>query len=402
MLQKKKKKQILDYHYTEKARKTTSKEPERETEIDGKINFYFQDEVKGIQGTYTVDLDLSQIFTLVIDCLQFNKETFLPSMQSNLEMSELMYSDTKSNLSVIDKRELELDIEKMKAYVKFLTNSVRDFDIEVKPLLASSANLIVDKLDLNSDNYRRKHNLITDFIAVLKRYIPINLVYTLNINSACLCNKPPKTYITTQEGSKMCPMCKVEINVYDTNRSSAIPKTAYDDWTIFHNAISTFQGMQTKMLPNDLEKKLDNYFVQQNLPVGHDVRKQPHIEKGKKEGTSRHIMSQALIAIGYESYLNDLLLIMSNYWGWILPNIERHMDEIQKRYYQSKVPYNEFKSDRKSSLGAQYRLFQILYSMDFDVDASDFKLVMTPTLQREYNDIWSQVAQKLGWAWKSL
>lgn len=365
------------------------------------IEFFFENSVKGIQGTYGADLDLSQMYALVLDCLEYNEKEFLPSLEEGITAAKKEYEAEKDSLSIIEKKAMMREIDEMQLYIDFFHTSVQSFEKATKTLIENYNTLEkIEYIDFKSELFKKKHILINQFIDITKKYIPLNLTLSLNLKSPCLCLKT-KTFQMVN-GSKMCPVCKVEINVYDTNRVAAIPKTAYDDWSIFYIAIQNFQGIHSKTLPADLEEKLDEYFSEQNLPVGREIRKQSVIENGKKAGTSRTIMQEALIAIKYENYLGDLLLIMSNYWGWILPNIDRHIAEIYDKYEQSKTFYHLYKADRKSSLGAQFRLFQILYSMGFDVDASDFKLVMTPQLQQEYNEIWSRVATSLGWKWKQL
>lgn len=401
MFQRKKKNNILNMQNENISSKNTVRVEKEATNI---IQFFYENNVKGIQGTYSHDLDLKQIYMLVLDCIQYNVVEFLPGMKKGWEEGTKELMKNGAGYSLIEKNEKIKDVEKMSNYVKFLTNAITDFERETKLIIEEHAKIALkdEKMDFNSNDFRQKHVYIDEFINITKKYIPINLLREIEIKSVCLCSKPPKTFLNVGEGCKVCPICKAEINIYDTNRTAAIPKTSYDDWSNFEKAIQTFQGIQSKALPDDLEEKLDYYFEEQGLPIGKDVRKKPQIEKGRKEGTSRSIMQQALISIGYIHLVGDLLLIMSNYWGWALPMIDRHIDEIQRRFELSKPYYHLYKGDRKSSLGAQFRLFQILYSMHFDVDASDFKLVMTPDLQREYNKIWSKVAESLEWDWKPL
>lgn len=375
----------------------------KETSKTCEIKIFEENGEKGIEGNYCMDLDLEQIYIIVNQCLREKKNLFLPIISKELDDCKANYRKNFEEYTQVQLKEKYSEIQDLQLKLDFLNNCMENFDIKAKEILEEYKILPEpkDKIDIHSEEYITRHNCIKNFLEMTKIFIPVNITHDLNIKSICLCVKPPKNFETVGEGCKVCPVCGYEITVFDTNRTAATPKTSYDDWGNFEKAIQNFQGLQCKPIPENLEEKLDNYFRDQGLPIGKDIREKPLNENGKKDGTSRPIMLQALNAVGYTE-TTTIQLIMANYWGWSLPNLSRYMDEIQNRYEQSKPYYYLFKDNRKSSLGAQFRLYQILFSINFEVDTNDFKLVMTPDLQRDYNNKWGPVASALGWKWKPL
>ena len=380
----------------------TVKSKEKEATKSYDIKIFTDNEEKGIEGNYHKDLDISQIFTLAIHCIRENREIFLPILENERQYKKEKIEKFGKTFTYNKLKKKKKKLKELEEKIEKLDNAVETYTERTKDIIAEFNEIeMTETDDIISTSFRLKNNLVEKFLAVTKEYIPVKINQDLNLKSLCLCPKPPKIFNTIGEGCKVCPTCGLEVIVFDTNRASAIPKTSYDDWGNFNLVIQIYQGMHSKPMPENLEVKLDKYFSSQGLPTGEDIRALPLNDKGKKDGTNRNIMTQALQSIGYTN-LVDIQLIMSNYWGYPLPNLNRHIEEIKIRYEQCKPLYYHYKGDRKSSLSAQFRLFQILYSMGFDVDPNDFKLVMTPELKREYNDIWGSVAKDLEWDWFPL
>jgi len=364
------------------------------------INIFTKNGEKGIQGKYGRDLDIKQIYNLALQCIQDNATLFLPILRKELKMKEDKLTKRFSDLSYIKIKAKQDKIENLKAKIEKLENAVATYQERCQKLIQQYEDS-GKTVNIKTEEYKARFNIIQQFLKITEEYIPIHLTQDLNLKSICLCAKPPKVFHVIGEGCKMCPVCGYELIMFDTNRISAIPKSTYDDWGTFHLVIQNYQGLQNKIIAPDLFEKLDKYFTSLSLPSGKEIREMPLNDQGRKNGTSRVLMTQALNSCGYTN-LADIQLIMANYWGYPLPNLNRHMDDIQIRYEKCRPLYYHYKGDRKSSLSAQFRLFQILVSMGFEVDPRDFKLVLTPDLKREYNDIWEKVATDLEWNWHPL
>ena len=83
------------------------------------IEFFFENSVKGIQGTYGADLDLSQMYALVLDCLEYNEKEFLPSLEEGIAAAKKEYEAEKDSLSIIEKKAMMREIDEMQLYIDF-------------------------------------------------------------------------------------------------------------------------------------------------------------------------------------------------------------------------------------------------------------------------------------------
>lgn len=400
MLRRKKNK-IFDYFEDNKiGEKKTDK---TEEVVLNEVETYVEDGVTCIKGSFTKDLDISQLSVLVLQSIQETKERFIPILNDEYKEESTLLKEKNNHLTVIEIKEKEELLKDIEEKLENLKDIEERYQADVAEIVRKYKEMDSDdEEDILSEEFKKRYALIQQFLKIVnKDYIPIHINLNISYKTPCLCDKPPKTFISLKEGCKLCPNCNMEIAMLDTNRTSAIPKSNYDDWGNFNLAIQYYQGTQVKELPCNLEEDLDTYFLKHGHMIGREIRELPRDAKGKKPHTSRSLMLSALQSINYPN-MNDVSLIMANYWGWQLPNLTRYIDTLQQMFEKSRVLYNKYKGNRKSALGTQYRLYQMLYHLGFDVDESDFKLVETPELKRDYNTIWGKIAEELGWKWKPL
>lgn len=408
MLRRKKNK-IFDYFEENKIGE--KKGDKAEEVVLNEIETYIDDGVTCIKGSFTNDLDISQLSVLVLQSIQETKERFIPILRDEYKEESQLLKQKYNSLTVIEIKEKEELLKDIEEKLEGLKDIEERYQAEVSEIIREYKELETEtetetdtttEYDILSDEFKTRYALIQNYLKIVnKNYIPINITLNISYRTPCLCEKPPKTFISLKEGCKLCPNCNMEIAMLDTNRTSAIPKSNYDDWGNFNQAIQYYQGTQVKELPPTLEDELNAYFKKHGQMLGKEIRDLPRDERGRKPHTSRSLMVYALQGVNYPN-MNDVSLIMANYWGWQLPNLTRYMETLQQMFERSRILYNKYKGHRKSALGTQYRLYQMLFHLGFDVDETDFKLVMTPELKRDYNTIWGKIAEELEWKWKPL
>ena len=256
--------------------------------------------------------------------------------------------------------------------------------------------------------------IIVNYLSVDGRYIKINLLRQVpNIPLCDNCNSSLKDIYPNDDGNYQCPSCRIETphlhNSGFCNNDSLVNtrQNNYADRLTFLKATIRYKGEQQAVFIEDFEQKLDIYFDVNNcLPSGAEIRKLQltgKIKGRKQRGpqTNRTIMYEALSEINPDNY-GDINLICHNYWGWELPNIPSHIEDILINHYdRSQIIYEQLKGDRRSSLGADYRLFRQLWHIGFPCHPNDFKIVTTDSIISYYEDVWEkicfQIGDELGW-----
>jgi hypothetical protein len=165
---------------------------------------------------------------------------------------------------------------------------------------------------------------------------------------------------------------------------------SYDDKDNFTKAWRAFHGMHNPKLPEDLFEKLDEYFVLNGLKTGAEYRAMPLVTniygEKVKEGTSSKRMFEALRAIGYPLYL-DMFYIRNVYWGWPLPNALHLKEIVFRNYDRTQNVYKYLKGTRKSSLNAQYRLYQELRAAGYKCSHQSFNIVETGKILALHDEV---------------
>jgi hypothetical protein len=99
------------------------------------------------------------------------------------------------------------------------------------------------------------------------------------------------------------------------------------------------------------------------------------------------MMFKALSETNNSVFYEDVNLICHLYWGWLLPDISADEDQIMNDYDMTQDVFKKIPKDRRSSLNAQYRLWQHLRIRGYKYPIDDFKIVKTPDILVEHDRI---------------
>ena len=118
--------------------------------------------------------------------------------------------------------------------------------------------------------------------------------------------------------------------------------------------------------------------------------------KGKKEGTSKKKLWNALENTGNNKYYDESNFIAHKYWGWELPDITLHRERLISDYQRTQQVWNNIKIryNRSASLGTQFRLYVHLKAIDYECDRDDFKIQDMVDSLRIHNDAWRKMCEE--------
>nr|QBK91141.1 MAG: late transcription factor 3-like protein [Pithovirus LCPAC202] len=364
-----------------------------------------------IHGTYHTDVDIIRIDELI------NKKLLLEIAGLGQKEKQMILLTNQLNSSVRrseavcirkDLSELAAEIDQIRTKQKlFKYQSLSDNLLKSYQEIGRYIQIInfgeTAKIG-NVDSNRLR--IIMEYLGIARKYIKINLIHIEKSNQDCqVCSTDLANVYPDDTGMIKCPGCQVETHYlqptqqenYTVNNTG---KSNYKDKETFVKGISRYEGKQKVSFPSDLLDSLDSFFESKGYP---SRKNSPNIElvgtvegRRKRKGTSREMMMTALRETLFSGHYEDCNLLSNLIWGSELPDLTTIRDRILRDYDLSQQVFNRVKGSRKSSLGADYRLFRHLWHLGFPCHPSDFKIVTTPAIIKYYEEVWEKVCIEIG------
>ena len=243
---------------------------------------------------------------------------------------------------------------------------------------------------------------LEEYLDICSKYIRIERIKNIkNVFKCKCCGKKLDEMEENSEGIVVCDECNcintfMSPNVYQKD----IDKYNYyfdEDVNNFVKILDKFEGKTKLILGSEFLKKLDSYFLSIGFKKGEEIRKLPMKTDGKKMGTNRKMLWNALEKLGFPQYYDETSYIANIYWGWRLPNLTNYREQLIKDYQITQNLWNSIKVNfkRSASLGTQYRLYVQMKALDYPYcDRSDFKIQDNVDSIRLHNEIWKIMCEK--------
>jgi Poxvirus Late Transcription Factor VLTF3 like len=252
------------------------------------------------------------------------------------------------------------------------------------------------QIEVPDDPYApHRVQLIRRYLAVARKYIPENVVYEPQKQTACGCGTDLAEMLNDLNGVVVCPTCGVERARIGRKKtamtgSEDIPARRRQDneeRDTFVKALIRFQGMQKDRLPVDLLPRLDAYFRSTNYPTGEEVRN--GAVEVRNFVLNKDVMYKALAAVGCPMY-EHINLICHKVWGWPLPELHsiydtvlQHFDILQRVAQAKSIP----------TINTQYRLFKHLEMAGYTCYAVDFRIPKTREIIQTDEERWRTMCE---------
>lgn len=356
-----------------------------------------------IERSFSDNLDILELHDFLLQKFEFEKETKTKLLRNQIEIETKRLEQPHY---IIELKIIEYDIKQMvKEYEELINhkklnqylNLTKDiFELyhqigHKKKIISFSNTKQNKKEDIYQTKYRKL--LIEKYIDIFKRYHDIHITYIQNLKTFCqVCQFDLSKCISEEAGIVVCPRCNTEKTMLiHTSIISEVKymnsKDGYEDRENFWKALQRFQGKQNNHIPERLYKELDEYFKSFGLPIGKEICALELTKKGTRGNTSRGMMFKALSESNNSVFYEDVNLICHLYWGWLLPDISADEDQIMNDYDMTQEVFKKIPKDRRSSLNAQYRLWQHLRIRGYRYPIDDFKIVKTPDILVEHDRI---------------
>ena len=369
-----------------------------------------------VKGTYTNDLNINKIHEAIL--LRFEIFTKnVPKYKEQLEELILItLNETKpeNEVKIINKEIKKLqsiinDYENNISYNKYISESAHLLEEYNKVASNASKGVVFFKKQAEKEDksiITHRLYIIREYIDVAKNYIRLKLNHKMDNKTTCdSCGADiSKNLVDEDLGLIICPKCGYErenisynSTYKDIQRVNLSNRNNYDDCENFRKALLRFQGKQNHRPPSKLYEQLDDYFTRIKKPVSKDILSLPLSEDGKKKGTSREMMFEALSETNNSAYYDDINLILHIYWGWELPDISYLEEKIMEDYINTQQVYNSIvQKDRNASLNIQFRLYVHLKAVGYPCSKDDFKIQTSRDSLIFHNEMWKTMCEKTG------
>jgi hypothetical protein len=378
-----------------------------------------------IDVNYTSDLNIIKIHNIIRKYFAYNRST-IDSYNDKILAIELI---NKSFLSINELRNLSEEIKNLNEKIDDIktgktwfaySNSVKKHLLEYQDIQNNEIVCVsLESKEFKSQTYQRL-KIIRKYLTIAKDYFNISILKSIVSVACCpLCNTPVKNFnIDENSGMFVCPTCgwireniSKSINSFADNKTTNSSKNDYDNRENFYKTILRFAGKQIKVFHEKLEEDLDEYFTSINIGTCSSIRDIPLIN-GKKKGMNFKIMLKALTVLSkpknkklmyrkiYKEYYEDIWLLLHNYCGFDLNNIDHLINRLMEMYDVTQEVYNSMtlleRGGRDASLNTQFRLYVQLLACNYPCSANDFKLQKCRTSLELHQKNWQKMCLETG------
>lgn len=344
--------------------------------------------------------------------------------KESLPSKIIIYLKNKVDLDPVD-RAIKFKYKKLKEEIPNLEKEIDDFEQK-----ANTSNIISEKeyyreevrkkrefvSDLINNNklnqycnetkellseYKKNYDeeILNQYISKAREYISIEIFKeTKKIKSCKICHEDLDNLKEDIEGIIYCPSCDCVIECPSLNKYSKdldhYNNIFEEDITNFIKVLDKFEGKNAIDIPDNLFEDMDKYFLERDMMPGEYYQKLPLLTNGKKEGTGRKKIWEALEHLSYNNLYDESSYITHVYWGWRLPDLTLYRDQILKDYQNTQQVWLKIKNDykRSASLGTQYRLYVQLMAVGYpDCEMEDFKIQDMVESLRLHNNAWERM-----------
>lgn len=361
-----------------------------------------------LEGNYEYDLNLNELDIVIRKYL--HKKATIVSDKEKLRELETLKSRLKEGVEVNTRkacirriREIECNCDLVAEYTEDTREILSNYS-RIGPI-PTIISFTVEKKKIKEpeERVRLRTQLILDYLCLLGKYVTVNLMCSNKISEDCPYCGADKSMVLMDESNTYCSTCGMERSpvtpagtmLQDVTKKTSVGRSSYEDRENFMKAIAKFQGKKTPENIDGLKEALDRRFSVLKVPTKEQAALLDLDAKGRKNGTSKKLMYDALKETGYPNY-EDINYICHMYWGWELPDISQYEDQLLSDYDKAQVVYKEVRGTRKSSSNSQYRLFRHLHKIGYPVDPSDFKIVKASSLDF-HEEFWQRACDTHDW-----
>jgi hypothetical protein len=325
--------------------------------------------------------------------IKFKFEKLKETIPSLLEKKKSLEKDLEGEKDDSKIKYIQKKIKKIRDNIKdykediSLTRYVND----IKPVIEKIKIEVVDE------------DLMNLFFSIARKYITIDIIKNIKEETRCVnCGEHIDDDLNI-DNILICSICdavNTTMRLTKFTRDIEYGNTVYDeDITNFIKVLDKFEGKNSIAIHAGLFDELDEYMKTIDMKPGSYYRDLPLNQEGKKDGTNKRLIWQALERLGYNQYYDEINRILHEYWGYLLPDLSRYRDQMIEDYQNTQTVWKRIKKDydRSASLGTQYRLYKQLLAVGYpNCKREDFRIQEMIDSLRLHDHAWKRMCEESG------
>ena len=345
--------------------------------------------------------------------IYFNKKIEFRKIDTTIKFK---FEKLKETIPFLEKKkktlEKDLEDERDVSKIKFIKNEINKLERTVKDYQEdisidkynTDVKTILDEIDDKNDKEEIiDQSLMDGYFSIAKKYIMIDIIKDISEENICInCGERIDDNIN-MDNILVCSFCdaiNTTMRLTKFTRDVEYGNTVYDeDITNFIKVLEKFEGKNSTPIHEGLYNELDEYMKSIDIKPGEYYRALPLNKEGKKDGTSKRLLWQALERLGYNQYYDEINRIIHVYWGYTLPDLSHYRDQLIEDYQNTQTVWKRIKKDydRSASLGTQYRLYKQLLAVGYPhCNREDFRIQEMIDSLRLHDHAWKRMCDETG------
>lgn len=348
---------------------------------------------KGIPGKIVIDYDQTIPYSRVDKTIKFKFKMLKNKIPDKEKEINFLEEEKTKKKNQAEKKYLEKQIIKLK-------NEVEDYkhDKSLNEYISSTKDILKQLMSGEEDE-----ELMDRYFLISRKYLKIDIIKKIKEENNCInCGEELDDDINI-DNVLVCPNCDAINTVMKLTklvRDVEYGNTVCDEDVVnFIKVLDKFEGKNSTPIHEELYQELDEYMDSIGHNKGEYYRDKPLNSEGKKDGTSRRLLWQALGKLGYNQYYDEASRICHIYWGWKLPDLSHYRDQLIEDYQKTQTVWKKIKSGypRSASLGTQYRLYKQLLAVGFpNYEKEDFRIQDMTDSIRLHDRAWKNMCEEAG------
>ena len=328
-------------------------------------------------------------------------DIFKKKKRSRIEIPKNILANNQNDIPkhVVIKYKDKIDVEKLDQIIHHKYNVMKRKNLDISDFdeyMSISKELI--------DVYQSSNNIIylQKFLDLCNKYVKIECIKQRDFTLRCKgCDKELESDEESDDNIYTCSDCECINTFLKPNSYSRITDSfsnSEDDTNNFIKVLDKFEGKNEPHPSDIIYQQLDEYFISMKMETGKYYRSKSLNDKGKKDGTSKKKLWDALENTGNNKYYDESNFIAHKYWGWVLPDITLFRERLISDYQETQNVWNKIKHNynRSESLGTQFRLYVHLKAIGYKCEREDFKIQDMVESLRIHNHAWRIMCDETG------
>jgi hypothetical protein len=233
------------------------------------------------------------------------------------------------------------------------------------------SDVVTGSIDESDEIYAKRMKIISEFLRIASKYVLVNVHRKSSKSDKCpVCDVD----FTETEDFYLCPECGIQI----TKVKEVVIEHDQKIYESKVNLLKAFNKLQGKdsLIPNDMYKTLDEYCLENNIPISSEVRSMELNPDGTRGNVNIDLLQLILRKTGYKNQYENIPLIAHEYWGWTLyDDLDEYKEEIFNEYDKLEGVLESLKDkDESSSPNVQYKLYRLVSRCYPKCSKSHFRL----------------------------